>query len=268
MADPAHEHNRRAWDDRVRRRARHTKSVLAKDLKDPLPILDPEGWLGGNVVGRRALCLASGGGLQSALLAAAGAEVTVVDLSPAMLELDQRVAAEHGFAIRIVEGSMDDLNMLAPASFNLVLQPVSTCYVGDLGAVYREVARVCAPGAVYVSQHKQPASLQAGATPASQGYVIHEPYYRRGPLPPILSSCEHREADTREYLHRWEELVGGLCRSGFVIEDAVEPRQARPSAAPGDFGHRSLYLPPYIKLKARRVGAIAGSAPVSLLWSK
>src|SRR5437764_685772 len=80
--------NRAAWNERVRRRKRHTRTVLAKDLKNPLPILDPEEWLGGNVRGKRALCLASGGGLQSALLAAAGAAVTVFDVSDEMLALD------------------------------------------------------------------------------------------------------------------------------------------------------------------------------------
>ena len=43
------------------------------------------------------LCLAAGGGKQSALYAAAGAEVTVVDLSPEMLALDRQVAAERSW---------------------------------------------------------------------------------------------------------------------------------------------------------------------------
>ena len=89
------EHNQRAWDERVRRQDRHTRMVLARDLKNPLPILDPENWLGGNVRGRKVLCLASGGGLQSGFLAAAGALVTVVDLSNAMLDQDRAIAREH-----------------------------------------------------------------------------------------------------------------------------------------------------------------------------
>src|SRR6266542_5813695 len=136
MNDP-YEHNRRAWNERARSGKRHTRSVLAKDLANPLPILDPEGWLDGNLAGKRVLCLASGGGLQSALCAASGAVVTVVDLSPEMLALDEQAAGTHGYHIKTVEASMDDLSILPDASFEIVIQPVSTCYVPDILKVYR-----------------------------------------------------------------------------------------------------------------------------------
>jgi hypothetical protein len=72
----------------------------------------------------------------------------------------------------------------------------------------------------------------------------------------------HREAGTREYLHRWEELLGGLCRAGFAIEDVIEPLHADEAAAVGSFGHRSRYAAPYIRIKARRSGAASSHA----LW--
>jgi len=186
------------------------------------------------------------------LFATAGAKVTVVDLSPKMLELDRRVAAERKLSIQVVETSMDNLSAFAEASFDIVIQPVSTCYVGDIGAVYREVARVIAPGGIYISQHKQPVNLQADVVPSSRGYLLNEPYYRTGLLPPAVEGSWHRESGTVEFLHRWDQLLGGLCRSGFVIEDVAEPRHANPQAEPGSFAHRSCYVPPYIKLKARR----------------
>ena len=261
-----HERNRRAWNERALRGERHTRSVLARDLKNPLPILDPETWLGGNIAGQRVLCLASGGGLQSALCAAAGAIVTVVDLSPAMLDQDRRIAAEHGLDLRLVEASMDDLSVLADASFEIVLQPVSTCYVPDIACVYQQVARVLALGGIYLSQHKQPANLQADANPVPAGYCLREPYYRSGPLPPVVAGSLHREADSVEFLHRWEELVGSLCRSGFVVEDLIEPRQIGLECTPGSFAHRSLFLPPYVKIKARRVATEQPPTSAPRLW--
>lgn len=265
--NPILAHNRRAWDERARRGERHTRQVLAKDLKKPLPILDPENWLGGDITGQRVLCLASGGGLQSALCAAAGARVTVVDLSPAMLAQDQAVALEHGLEIKLVEASMDDLSMLPEAGFDIVIQPVSTCYVPDIAAVYRQVARVLAPGGLYLSQHKQPANLQADATPTASGYVVREPYYRSGPLPSVAAGSLHREADMAEFLHRWEEMIGGLCRSGIVVEDLVEPRQASAVVPPGSFEQRSLFIPPYVKIKARRVGKPSTEMKPAALWT-
>jgi len=257
--------NRRAWNERIQRRAWHTEPASEKDFLDPLAAVDDCGWLGDNVRGRRVLCLAAGGGKHGPLLAAAGAEVIVVDLSPAMLEQDRRVAAARGLTLRTVEASMDNLSMLPNAGFEIVIQPVSTCYVPDLATVYREVARSTAPGGLYISQHKQPASLQGEAAPSARGYALTEPYYRTGPLPPAIDGLQHREAGTLEFLHRWGELLGGLCRAGFVIEDLVEPRHEDPLAEPGTFGHRCGFLPPFVTVKARRV--IAPGMEKPKIWT-
>jgi SAM-dependent methyltransferase len=264
--NPVHQHNRQAWDERARRGDSHTETAREKDFLDPLARVDDCGWLDGNVRGRRILCLAAGGGKHSVLFAAAGAFVTVVDLSPAMLELDRRLAAQRGLNVRAVETSMDNLSMFAAASFDAVIHPVSTCYVPDVLAVYREVARVTAPDGLYVSQHKQPSCLQAELQPSTRGYLLGEPYYRSGPLPPALAGCQHREAGTLEFLHRWEELVGGMCRAGFVIEDLIEPRHGDPLAAAGSFKHRSGFVPPFVTIKARRAGGDA-QAGAPKLWT-
>ena len=197
--------------------------------------------------------MGSGGGRQSALYAAAGAIVTVIDISPEMLALDRAVAAERGCDIRMIEASIDDLSALPAAGFDIVSQPVSTCYVPDIMEVYRQVARVIVPGGLYISQHKTPTSLQADVKPSPGGYELIEPYYRSGPLPEVTGSS-HREAPSLEFLHRWEELIGELCRSGFVVEDLIEPLHAETDAAVGTFGHRSRYVAPYVRIKARRTG--------------
>lgn len=165
------------------------------------------------------------------------------------------MAVARGLRIRIIEGSMDNLSMLGDACFDLVMQPVSTCYVPDILQVYREVARITVPGGLYLSQHKQPTSLQASALPSPHGYTINDSYYRNEPLPPVIGHYEHREAGACEFLHRWEALIGGLCRSGFVIEDLQEPQHVDPMAASGSFGHRCQFIPPYVAIKARRTEA-------------
>ena len=192
-------------------------------------------------------------------------QVTVVDISPEMLVLDRQVAAERGLEVRTVEASMDELSMFAPASFEIVIQPVSTCYVPSVAEVYRQVARIVAPGGLYVSQHKQPTSLQTAIEPSPRGYEITEPYYRVGPLPPVAGS-PHREPGTLEFLHRWEELLGGLCRAGFTIEDVIEPLLADEQADAGSFVHRSRYVPPYIRIKARRTTAATDGTANSKMW--
>jgi len=248
-----HDQNRRVWNRLAHSEPRFAAAASDAELANPLASLDSYGWLGPSVAGRSVLCLASGGGRQGVLFAAAGATVTVLDLSPEMLALDRQVAAQRGFDLETIEGSMDNLAMLAPAKFDIVWQAVSTCYVPDVGSVYRQVARVIRPGGVYLSQHKQPVSLQAVVKPTADGYQIVEPYYRTDPLQPT-QACAHRERGAVEYLHRWEQLVGELCRAGFVIEDLVEPCHAKSDASRDSFARRSRYLPPYVRIKARRVG--------------
>ncbi|MBI2946196.1 MAG: class I SAM-dependent methyltransferase [Verrucomicrobia bacterium] len=260
-----HAHNRRAWDARVEREDAYTATATDQQFQNPLAVIDQCGWLG-DVSGKRVLCLAAGGGKQSVLYAAAGAIVTTVDLSPKMLELDRQVAAARKLKVETVEASMDDLSMFRESSFELVVQPVSTCYVPDIERVYRQVARVLVVGGLYISQHKQPVNLQADVVPSARGYLLNEPYHRTGPLPPVAAGTANREAGTLEFLHRWEQLLGGLCRNGFVIEDVAEPKHADPKAAAGTFGHRSCFVPPYIKIKARRKGEATSQAAMRKIW--
>ncbi|MDA7978127.1 MAG: class I SAM-dependent methyltransferase [Pirellulales bacterium] len=250
---PGHDHNRRAWDARARKGQRFARPVSDRDFNAAEDAVETETWLNAEFRGKDVLCLAAGGGRQSILYAARGAKVTVIDISPEMLAIDRQVAAERQLAVVTVEASMDDLSSISADSFDYVIQPVSTCYVSDVSKVYREVARVIRRGGVYVSQHKQPASLQAGVQPSPSGYELQERYYREGPLPPV-SDSRHREEGTLEYLHRWDQLLGGMCRAGFVIEDLVEPSHNNARQPPGTFAHRSSYVAPYVRVRSRYVG--------------
>src|SRR5438093_8838206 len=169
-------HNRRAWDDMAAKGQRFTRAAADDDFANPLGTVDQIGWLGGDIRGKRLLCLAAGGGKHGPLYAAAGAIVTVVDISPAQLELDRNVAAERRLELKTVAASMDDLAMFAAGEFDIVIQPVSTCYVPSIEPVYREIARVTRNGGLYISQHKSPTSLQADTQSTSRGYELVEPY--------------------------------------------------------------------------------------------
>lgn len=263
--DEIREHNRAAWDRMAREGHRFARPARQADLDSPLASVDGPGWLGGDITGQRVLCLAAGGGRQGPLYAAAGAIVTVVDISDEMLQLDREFAAQRGIDLRTVCASMDDLSPFPNQSFDIVIHPVSTCYVQDLGAVYREVARVLVPGGIYISQHKQPVSLQTDVANTGPGYLIRHEYYRGQPLPPIQRSNLVREPDTWEYVHSLESIIGTMCRAGFVIEDLSEPRHADPAAEPGSFGHRSRFVPPYLRIKARRTDSPPPN-PNSGIW--
>jgi SAM-dependent methyltransferase len=176
-----------------------------------------------------------------------------------MLALDREVARERRIDLEILQGSMDDLSMLMPARYDLVIHPVSTCYVPDVGRVFGEVARVTKPGGCYVSQHKSPTSLQASVEPGTTGrYELVHPYGGREPLPPAPPS-RLRETGTQEFVHSLTALLGGLCVAGFTIEDVCEPDHTLSGAAVGSFAHRAAFLPPYLRILARRSAVLTGA---------
>jgi SAM-dependent methyltransferase len=265
-ADAARERNRRAWNEL----ARDPRFVRTEAFNDRL--LDPETadaaidpWLRDLPrPGCELLCLAAGGGTHSVVHALAGFRVTVVDISPRMLAVDRELADAyrsspgklhrgHELHIATLLTSMDDLSALEDASFDCVLQPVSACYLPDPLPVYAEVARVLRDGGRYVVQHKQPASLQASGTGSNDGYRIVHPVFPGCLAAAGAASDRHLERGALEYIHPLDTLVGGLCRSGFVIEDFQEPPRADAWAAVGTDQHRACYLPPYLKIKARRL---------------
>lgn len=261
-----YDRNRAAWNKLADGGSQFAKTATDDECRQPLATLDVRGWLPASVRGMDVLCLASGGGWQSILYASAGANVTVVDLSPSMLRLDAQEATRRGLQVRVLERSMDDLSPLADASFDIVHQPVSTCYIPDVLAMYQEVARVLRDNGLYISQHKQPTSLQIVGRDSQNRYTLGTRYYHDGPLP-IGGDDSYREPGAVEFLHRWEDLVGGLCRAGFVLEDLREPYRGDETASPGHYKHRGLYTPPYVRLKARRVARSAVQSEPKTIWT-
>jgi 2-polyprenyl-3-methyl-5-hydroxy-6-metoxy-1,4-benzoquinol methylase len=78
-----------------------------------------------DVEDRDVLCLASGGGQQSAVFALLGARVTVADLSESQLDSDRRAASHYGHQITTLRADMRDLSALEGESFDLVYQAPS-----------------------------------------------------------------------------------------------------------------------------------------------
>lgn len=244
--------NQQAWNHLADSGSLFARVATDEECRRPLQVLDGRGWLPESVAGLNVLCLASGGGWQSILYAAAGANVTVVDLSESMLKLDSREARRRRFQVQTVHTSMDDLSMFADECFDIVHQPVSTCYVPDLKPVYAGIARILRNHGLYISQHKQPVSLQISQRNERHQFVIGVEYYHEGPLLQ-QQDTSYRESGATEYLHRLDQIVGDLCMAGFVIEDLREPKRANYQVDVSHFGYRGRFVPPYVRLKARRI---------------
>jgi 2-polyprenyl-3-methyl-5-hydroxy-6-metoxy-1,4-benzoquinol methylase len=86
----------------------------------------PSEWFG-NIKGSKMLCLASGGGQQAPILAAAGAEVTSFDNSEEQLAKDHFVAERDSLALNAVLGDMANLSEFGDESFDLCFIPCRMC---------------------------------------------------------------------------------------------------------------------------------------------
>jgi SAM-dependent methyltransferase len=253
--------NAAAWD-----RLAESHQALAKPACDE-SFINPRSWLGtggpsdrpwlpSSLKGLEVLCLAAGGGKHGPLYAAAGAKVTVVDLSASMLDLDRQVARERKLHVELIQSSMDDLTMLKTDHFDLVIHPVSSCYLPSLINLFSEIARICRPSGLYISQHKSPRSLQSSSQLNSNGryellYPESYPAVHPKALPPAPPS-RLRELGTDEFVHSLTDILGGICQAGFHVEDFFEPCEFKEESSVGSYAHRAAFLPPYIRILARK----------------
>jgi SAM-dependent methyltransferase len=227
--------------------ARHGEWSLY--LSDCRPV--PREWFP-SLKGLRVLCLASGGGQQGPILAALGAEVTVLDASPQQLAQDRYVAERDNLDIRLVEGDMADLSAFADGSFGLIVNPPSTLFVPDVLPVWRECRRVLAIGGMLLTGFLNPDEFvfDPDALDESGAFVV------RYPLPYIeyeALSDEARETRIRargmfHFSHTMEAHVGGLTANGFAVIGFFEDR--RPEA---DGNPIRNFMPSYYVLRAQRM---------------
>jgi SAM-dependent methyltransferase len=91
------------------------------------------------------LDVAAGTGNATLPAAAAGAVVTALDITPALLEVGARRARASGLEVAWVHGDAHALPF-ADASFDRVLSCVGVQFCGDQHAAAAELVRVCRPG--------------------------------------------------------------------------------------------------------------------------
>ena len=174
----------------------------------------PSDWLG-DLRGKKVLCLAGAGGLQAPLLACAGAEVTVLDLSRRMLDKDREVASREELDIRIEHGNMCDLSRFADESFDLVLNPPSLFYVPDVMPVFREVYRVLKAGGSFIMISFNPIAYVCD-------YDAEQGCYKAVNRMPYRSTDHVDQGDWVEYGHTMESYIGGQLKCGFVLTGYIE----------------------------------------------
>jgi SAM-dependent methyltransferase len=227
-------HNRGAWDQEVLHgndwtipvdsaqveRARQGDWSVVLTPNKPVP----RAWFP-DLRGAHVLCLASGGGQQGPLLAAAGAAVTVFDNSPLQLGQDRLVAERDGLEIVTVLGDMADLSCFTDGSFDLIVHPCSNCFSETVRPVWRECHRVLRPGGALLAGFANPLLFCFDKDRETQEGVLELRY----PVPysdvTSLSDAERALIDSDEPLcfgHSLEDQIGGQLDAGFVLTALYE----------------------------------------------
>ncbi|RIK42310.1 MAG: SAM-dependent methyltransferase [Chloroflexi bacterium] len=233
-SDEVRRYNRRAWDRAVERGSEWTvpvgPEVIAAARRGDWQIVltptkpVPRAWFP-PLAGCRVLCLASGGGQQGPILAAAGATVTVLDNSPQQLAQDRHVARRDGLNLETVEGDMADLSPFADASFDLIVHPCSNLFVPDVRPVWREAYRVLRVGGVLLAGFCNPAMFIFDPFLADEGVlqVKHRlPYSDLASLTPEERNRYLADEQPVEFSHTLEDQIGGQLEAGFVLTGLYE----------------------------------------------
>ena len=230
--------NRNAWDNEVRKGNRWTIPVSTEEvswarkgnwqiLLTPIKPV-PKTWFP-PLNGADVLCLGSGGGQQGPILAAAGANVTVLDNSPLQLERDHFVSERDSLIIHIVEGDMADLSQFTDASFDLIVHPVSNTFVPDVRIVWKEAFRVLRKNGVLLSGFMNPAvylfdwELAMNTGKLRVKYKL--PYADVTDLNEAEKEKRLANGEAMEFSHTLEDQIGGQTDAGFVITGFYEDRQ-------------------------------------------
>lgn len=250
------EHNRRAWNLQVARCNRWTIPVTPAEiaaarrgewsvvLTPTKPV--PRGWFP-PLAGLEILGLASAGGQQCPIFAAAGARVTVLDQSEAQLGQDQMVAEREGLEIRTVRGDMADLSAFPGCSFDLVFHPCANGFVPDILPVWREAYRVLRPGGALLAGFVNPALYIFDEAAEARGElrVRHTvPYSDLGQLTAAELDQRVAAGEPFSFGHTLEDQIGGQIAAGFVITGFYEDGW--------DEVPLSRHLAPFAASRARR----------------
>ncbi|QDQ39942.1 class I SAM-dependent methyltransferase [Legionella geestiana] len=236
-------HNEAAWNQQAILQSEWSKPVSSELIeaakrgqwdihitKKPIP----ESWLPKNIKGKDILCLASAGGQQAPVLAAAGANVTVFDISDKQLEHDSNVAKCNNLILKTVRGDMRELKGINDSSFDYIIHPISNLYVPDLKPVWKECYRVLRARGVLLASFYNPIVFVFGKNKEleAQGLLKPEyalPYADIEHLPQGMLNEKLNKKEAFVFGHSLtsqinEQLEAGFLLSGFYEDEHPSPR--------------------------------------------
>ena len=245
--------NQAAWDGFAEQGDRWSTPVSSEEIEaarrgkweeyliESKPV--PKDWFP-ELKGLDVLALASGGGQQGPILAAAGAKVTVLDYSEGQLKQDRLVAERDGLELETVQGDMTDLSSFTDESFGLVFHPVSNHFVPDVRVVWREAYRVLKPGGVLLAGFLNPMEYIFDWEKQDEGVLEVSDSLPFSSLDKYGEAWLRDNGEAAEYSHSLEAQIGGQLEAGFMLTHLLEGHREKGTSPKADM------FPSYISTRA------------------
>jgi SAM-dependent methyltransferase len=251
------------------------EALAAADVEWSRPFLDLDlvaarKWLEGEGAGfaggledlerKHVLCLAGGGGQQSAVFGVLGAHVTVLDFSETQLDRDMEAAKHYGYSVRLERGDMRDLSRFSDGAFDIVWHPYSISFIPDPKPVFWEAARVLRAGGTYRLEFANPfidglneEDWDGRGYPLRRTYITGAELVDADPNWDIFKEdgSVQRIVGPREFRHTLSSVLNELIGLGFCLLGISEgPIGGDPRANAGTWQHFITVAPPWLSIWA------------------
>lgn len=198
----------------------------------------------GSVTGKRVLDAGCGVGKYAELLTDAGADVVAVDSNARMLEMARRRLKSR--PVTLIQANLErPLDVLADASFDLVLCALVLDYVYDWHQVFSEFSRLLKPRGEVVFSVTHPFVDYVEHGHRANYFAVERVEY--------LWTGFGGEVQVPSYRRSISDLLMPLLRAGFRLGTVLEPRpQAEFLAADPDEYEKLMYQPGFICIKGQK----------------
>jgi ubiquinone/menaquinone biosynthesis C-methylase UbiE len=261
LMDSTISYNKERWEDLSAANVQYAVPFLNLNADAARKIVDPEGQLS-QIQGLEVLCLAAGGGQQSAAFGLLGARVCVFDLSENQLEKDRLAARHYGFSMQTFQGDMQDLSALDAGAFDIVWLAHSINFVPDARKVIRQIERVCKQGGRVRLHFTNPYVHGTWVNPMGNGFLITQPYIEGEEIQYTdrvwnfadPSGQEKKVAGPKEYRHTLSTIINTLIENGLRVDGFWEETEVDPTAKVGSWEHFKSIAPPWLIVWATKDG--------------
>lgn len=259
--DTVAKYNQARWKALAQANALFTRPKFDLNLDSARKIVDADGRFG-DLAGKNVLCLAGGGGQQSAAFTVLGATVSVLDISAEQLERDRKIAEHYKKEIKIFQGDMRNLDCFAAESFDIIHHAYSINFVPDAEEVFRQAARILRIGGLYRFSCANPFMMGLEQNSWNgEGYVLKKAYFGDAQITYsdqdwVYDKNTHEPIPKPiEYRHTLSDLINGLIDSGFTILSVSDKSDMYPDqhAQPKSWEHFTAFAPPWLNFLAKKV---------------